>query len=106
MRTTTKEVTEQLKEHILEHFGIDYGWDNNDYVENLKYQLRSFDYLPTTYDAGVELVQGGTFLIYYNDVNKFLNDLGINPDKKEYTDKENWELYKHLIARTISSLVK
>lgn len=105
MRTTTKSVKTAIREHVLESFGTDYGWDNDNEIENLKQQLKSFDYLPTTYKMAEELVQGGTFLVYYHDVQEFLDGLGINTEGKEYTQQQSWDLYKHLIAREISALV-
>ena len=89
MRTNTKIVSNKIQEHILEYYTI----------EELKEQVKVFDYLPTTYHALIEMVQGGCFLIYYEDVKNFLNGLGINPTNKEYDDLKSWDLYKHLIAR-------
>jgi len=106
MRTTAKEVKEQLREHVLDSFTKDYGWDSDDAVSNLKEQLKSFDYLPTAYAQGRELAMGGTFLIYNIDIQEFLNGLGINPDNKEYDFQDSFDLYVHLIARTIGEITK
>lgn len=89
MRTNTKIVSNKIQEHIKEYYTI----------EELKEQVKVFDYLPTTYHAIIELVQGGCFLIYNEDVKDFLNGLGINPEGKKYAPEKSWDLYKHLIAR-------
>ena len=89
MRTNNKIVSNKIQEHIKEYYTI----------EELKEQVKVFDYLPTTYHALVEMVQGGCFLVYCEDVKNFLNGLGINPTNKEYDDQKSWDLYKHLIAR-------
>ena len=89
MRTNTKIVSNKIQKHILEYYTIN----------ELKEQVKVFDNLPTTYHALQEMVQSGCFLIYYQDVQDFLNGLGINPEGKEYPNEKSWELYKHLIAR-------
>lgn len=89
MRTNCKQVSMMIQKHINEYYT----------VEELKEQVSVFTYLPTTYHAIIEMVQGGCFLIYYEEVKDFLNSLGINPSNKEYDDQKSWDLYKHLIAR-------
>lgn len=89
MRTTQKQVIEQIREHIGEYYTM----------EELRQQLKAFDYLPNNYNIIIEMAQGGAFLCYHSDVRDFLNGLGVNPNNKEYDTAKSWELYKHLIAR-------
>ena len=98
-KTTTRAVKEKIRDHILEHYGKDYGY-NNEPVEALKSEMEAVRYgNMSDYEAIKEIVDGGKFLIYHHDVKDFLNVIGVNPEGKEYSNDESWELYKHLIAR-------
>ena len=44
-------------------------------------------------------VMGGGFIIYFADAKKYLNSLGINPQKKKYSDNKAWGLYVNLMVR-------
>ena len=103
MKSNTTEVKNKINSHILSYFN---GWDSGNAIDNLKEQLKSFDYMPTDYAKGVYMAEGGTFLIYYREQREFLNSLGINPDNKEYSDNKVFEQYCHLIGRQIAELVK
>ena len=99
MRSNKKEVVNKIVEHIKEYHeegGLKLFKQN---VEAVKYGNMN------DYEAIKNLIDGGTFLIYHEDVKNFLNGLGINPDNKEYTDNQSWELYKNLIAREGVKLV-
>jgi hypothetical protein len=106
MKTTTTEVKNKINEHILSYFSQDMGWDSDDRLANLKEQMKSFDYMPTAYAGGKYMAEGGTFLVYTADMEKFLNSLGINPDGKEYPDHKVFEQYTHLIGRQVAELVR
>jgi len=107
MRTTAKQVTNVLQSHILEHFGMDYGWDTNDQLNNLTEQIISMKHShESDYQTAYRLVEGGTFLIYYADIKDFLNGLDINSNNKDYDDVDSWTLYCHLLAREIAKLVR
>ncbi len=91
MNTNTNAVRKQVQEHILNQYNI----------EDLKQELDNLNdgrIAHTIYHAAAYMVQGGCFIVYYDDVKNFLNGLGINPNNKEYSDEKSWELYKHLIA--------
>lgn len=77
-----------------------------DATENLKDQLTALSHLPTAYAQGKYMAEGGTFLVYTQDMADFLNSLGINPDNKEYPDNKVFEQYCHLIGRQVAELVK
>lgn len=108
LKTNSKQVQNKLDQHVLEYFTEDYGWteEAKTPLENLKEQLKSFDYMPTTYKMGRYMAEGGSFLIYHQHIIDFLNSLGINEDKKEYTNAKSWELYQHLIGKTVERLTK
>lgn len=108
MRTTSKEVTNQLREHILDSFEEWESYDNCDSaLDALTSQLEYMRYdNQNTYQTAVRLVEGGQFLIYFEDVKDFLNELGINPDNKDYGNAESWRLYIHLMAREITKMVE
>lgn len=108
LRTTNKAVKTALNAHILEHFTKDYGWDSDDAVANLKEQMRSFDHLPTAYAGGVEMAQGGTFLVYYAEQREFLENLlqQTEAESNKYSNDKVFKTYVHLIARQIAELVK
>jgi hypothetical protein len=99
MRTNTKLVQDQIKAHILESMSL---MDIKETIANLK----GYDNVYTDYQAIAKMVDGGTFLFYHSDVKDFLNNLGINPDNKEYSNEKSWNLYKHLIALNGEKLLK
>lgn len=104
MKTTAKPVLNALREHILEDFKD--GFDTPDAVENLKHQITSMKFEGEgDYQTAKRLVEGGTFLVYYYDINNFMNELDINDKQKDYSDNDTWELYQHLLAREICKLI-
>ena len=106
MQTTTKQVKQELRDHVLDYFTKDYGWDEPDTLENLKEQLESFSYMPTDYAKGEYMAQGGSFLIYYDEQREFIEQLLGQEDTKDiYTDQQVFDKYVHLVARTIQDLV-
>ncbi len=108
MKSNTNQVKALINEHILSYFDQDhYGSDNPDAtaLDNLREQMKAFDYMPTAYAGGKYMAEGGTFLIYYQEQRDFLNSLGINPDNKEYSDNKVFEQYCHLIGRQVAELV-
>lgn len=98
MRTNCRAVKEAIRNHILEYYTI----------EELKNQIEAIRcrQYPTIYHAVKHMAESGCFLIYHGEVKDFLNGLGINPDNKEYTTEESWNLYCHLIARDSQLLMK
>jgi GTP cyclohydrolase III len=107
MRTTAKEVTTKIREHILNGFE---EWESYDNCESpldaLTSQLEYMRYdNETDYQTAKRLVEDGQFLVYHFDVNNFMNELNINDKQKEYSDTETWDLYVHLLAREICKLI-
>lgn len=109
MKSNTNQVKQLINDHILSYFDQDhYGSDNPEAtaLDNLKEQMKAFDYMPTAYAGGRYMAEGGTFLIYYQEQRDFLNSLGINPDNKEYPDHKVFEQYCHLIGRQVAEMVE
>ena len=106
MRTTNKTVVNQLREHVLSHFEYETDDDVTKFspIQALKSQV---DYMQglSAYHTGLDLVDGGKFLIYYTEINEFLNGLGINNNRELFSDVKSWKQYRHLIAREINNLV-
>ena len=90
-----KEVSENIQAHILEHY------DNpQDFID----QMDAMDYLPTKWRAGEELAKGGSYLIYNEDMQDFLNELKINPKGKKFSDDKAFSMYTSLIGRESEKL--
>lgn len=95
MRTNSNEVKKQVQNHIKEYYT----------KKELKEQINYMSYgNKSMYNLALEMVQGGCFLIYNEEVKNFLNGLGINPNNKEYEDTKSWDLYCHLIAYNIEKI--
>ena len=101
MKTNCKAVKELIREHIKDFY------DPADLAEQVAYLTHTNRReCPTNYHAVRYMVQGGCFLCYYNQVNAFLDSLGINPNGNKYSDEKSWELYCHLLARDAELLIK
>jgi hypothetical protein len=72
----------------------------NEQIQAMKYGDK------TTYQTALDYVEGGSLLVYYYDVQQFLDGLGINPTGKEYTNEKSWRLYCHLVAREITKMLE
>ena len=97
MRTNTTIIRNQVKAHILDTMPL----------EDLKANVQAVKHHNINdYQAGCELVSGGSFLIYNDDIELFLNGLGINPENKKYSNDRIWKLYAHLVASEIEKLVR
>lgn len=93
--TNRKEIIEKNQKHILSYYSKSSFVSQVDYIICRQY--------PTPYHAIKHMVEGGCFLIYFDDVVKYLTKkLGL-PSRdsrgKQYDEYKSWELYCHLIAR-------
>jgi len=107
-----KRVITLNKSHILECMS------ERDFVDTVKAKLQCnyvVDYrqkppcnvYPTVYNAIIEMVYDGDFLVYTNDVQDYLNNyLQINPQNKQYTGEQSIALYASLLARDGEKLYK
>lgn len=104
-KTTTncKAVKEAVRAHILEYYTPN---ELKAEVEGIKNNASAAYPYYTNYAAVRHMVEGGCFLVYYTDVVNFLNNLGINPENKQFPEEKLWGLYCHLIARDADLIIK
>lgn len=109
MRTNSKEVRNAIKNHILECV-YDYSenkfatlkeacnhlYNEFDRVSNDAYNKKRF---PNEQKRFEDYLQGIPFNFHYTneDLENFLNSLGINKDGKKYEPSQMWNLYAYLI---------
>lgn len=100
-----KEVSENIQAHILDYYGEDFTGENIPATEAFVSQM---DYMraPTMWKAGEEIASGGSYLIYTEDMRKFLDDLKINPKGKEFSDDRVFQTYTSLVGRESERLYK
>lgn len=110
LRTTNKLVKTALTGHVLANFlPINYGSDpeTTSALGNLREQLDSMRYGGRSiYQTALDYVEGGSFLVYYGDCRKFLQEILEQTDAEaaRFSDDKVWRLYCHLIARTMANL--
>lgn len=91
---TTAERTKIIEEHIMECFYDDV----NTLIETIKanmYGNRSIK------QACYEVIQGGCLLVYYGEVNDFLEELGC---KLSSNNETNWSMYKKLVVNRMEKM--
>jgi hypothetical protein len=118
VKTNSKEVKQKIRQHILDSV-YDYNeneFDNfNDASQHLSDEFkRVADYpnnirrYPNNQKRFRDYLQGIPFHFYFydDDIEDFLNGLGINPQGKKYTSDQMWDLYSLLIWREIEPTYK
>jgi hypothetical protein len=118
VKTNSKEVKQKIRQHILDSV-YDYNeneFDNfNDASQHLSDEFkRVADYpnnirrYPNNQKRFKDYLQGipFNFFIYDDDIEDFLNGLGINPKNKKYSSDQMWDLYSLLIWREIEPTYK
>ena len=108
-KINSKVVTKQVQSDILDYFDKDNYRCNNikSNLQALKSQIDSMNYnQDTIYNIGKKLVEGGTFLVSYYEVNEYLKDLELikSIDTNTGQDIKNWNRYIHLLAVNIEKL--
>jgi hypothetical protein len=107
VRSNTKGVQEKIRQHILER----YQGQGNEYeglspIEALKGDVEAAAGSIEGNPRGEEnLVKGGTFEVYDDQVKEFINSLGLRQSKPEYSSDETWNLYTSLLSREIRNLI-
>ncbi len=98
-----KEVSDNIQAHILDYYSSDFTGEDIPATEAFVNQM---DYMraPNMWKAGEEIASGGSYLIYTDDMRKFLDDLKINPSGKEFSDDRVFETYKSLVGRESAKL--
>lgn len=102
-----KAIKQRLTAHVLENFWPDNYRAGTVGLQNLKDQIDSMRYNDRSiYQTALDYVEGGSYLVYHDDVREFLRDL--LHQTPEYSDSFStdkvWRLYCHLIARTMAQL--
>lgn len=102
MKSNTKEVSKKIQEHILDYYS-DY---EDSPIQGLIHDIGAVKYGDMSDIQGLaELVKGGQFLIYDDDIVEFLNELGINPKNKHYPIEKSRQVYTALIVREGMKLI-
>lgn len=101
-------MTNKTKTAIKEHI-----WNEMESYQDEDGEASAIDCLSGTVEAagGIdEVLQGGTFLIYYDDVRKFLvEECGypsVDKNGEEWSDQKVWQLYKDLMTVVIEELIR
>ena len=109
MKTNSKEVRNAIKNHILDCVydysenkfanlkdACDHLYNEFDRVANHAYNKKR---IPNEQKRFEDYLQGVPFNFYYTDedIEAFLNSLGINKDGKKYDASKMWNLYAYLI---------
>ena len=92
--TNNKEISRKVQEHILHSFD---GYD--EMMAELKNSKKHFGDSP---NFGAEMVDSGFFLVYNDDIRKFLHGLtGETPEaqSRKYSVDQTWGFYRNLINR-------
>jgi hypothetical protein len=113
VRSNSNQVREKVRQHILENV-YDYDeneFDNfNDASQHLTSEFkRVADYpnnisrFPNNQKRFRDYLQGIPFNFYFynDDIEDFLNGLGINPQSKKYSSDQMWDLYSYLIWKEV-----
>lgn len=97
--SNNKIVNNKIDNHIKDYY---------DNLNNLKNDIKAVKYPPiySDYQAGAYLVQGGNFLIYYDEQRQYLKSLKLKAYKDNLSDNAIFNLYKHLIAKRIARLIE
>lgn len=81
---------------------MDYLLENYSTPQDMQDQLNAIKHHDMSdMQAAREFIEGGSLLCYHSDVKDFLNSLDINPDNREYSNQQSWDLYIELCAREI-----
>lgn len=106
LRTTSKQVKEQLKEHVLNRFTPESYGNNDTSINNLNDQLSALSHLPSAYAQGFYMAEGGTWLVYDYDKREFLESIleQSTEESSKYDDFKVHQTYCHLLARTVAEL--
>ena len=102
MKTNSKEVRNAIKNHILECV---YDYSENNFAtlkEACNHLYNEFDRVANHVNNKKrfeDYLQGIPFHFYYTneDIETFLNSLGINKEGKKYEPSKMWNLYAYLI---------
>lgn len=102
-RSNASFVKEKIRKHILNYFTREHGYEEHLPIINLANQLEYMGINRPLNTRCKELVEGGSFLIYNDEIKEFLNSLLLV--NQSYKDSP-YKIYLHLISREIYYLYK
>lgn len=100
MRSNTKAVQTKIRKHIMEYY------DNVEHLRADVNAVKGYGGRNTDWSAGQYLAKSGNFLIATQDMENFLNSLGINPTGKKYPADKVFETYTSLIGREVANILR
>lgn len=113
LRTNNKQVINQLRIDVLEHFAETAGYERdngNPSATPLSCLVSQIDYMRygnrSIYQTALDWVEGGSALVYYDDQRAYLKELLQEDDTEaqRFSDDKVFRLYCHLTARTMANL--
>lgn len=113
LRTTNKEVIQQLKIDVLEYFAETAGYERdngNETATPLSCLVSQIDYMRygnrSIYSTALDWVEGGSALIYYDEQRDYLKELlqETESEAQRFSDTQVFKKYCHLVARTMANL--
>ena len=98
-----KEVSENIQAHILEYYSEDYTGEK---ISPSEAFVRQMDAMrePTMWKAGQRIAEGGSYLVYNQDMADFLDSLKINPKGKKFSEDKAFDVYTNLVGRESAKL--
>ena len=116
MKTNNKVVREKMRKHVLDCVHDPYGEEYGSFEEAAKRLVEDFirvaDFKynlykhPNNVERFSEYMRGlhFGFEYAYHSISEFLNDLGINPNGKKYSDEASLKLYHYLVWVEVSDM--
>ena len=97
--TNNKKIIEKIKNHILKYYNLE---ELKNEIENLK----GWGGVYTNNQALEKMVEGGCFLVYFQDIREILKDWLENLYNDKLDDGKAWEFYKNKIALVGARIIK
>ena len=100
-KSNRKEVSQKIQDHILEYYEDD---DNAEEAFVSQMEAMKDARHTTAWSWGQELANGGSYLVYTDDMREFLDGLKINPKGKSFSDDKVFKTYTSLVGRESAKL--
>jgi len=103
MPTNTKEVSQKVQEHILHSFD-----SYDEMMAELKNSQKHFAE-EKRYDVGAQMADSAFFLIYHDDIRKFVEGITGEPaavQADKYSPEQTWIFYKNLINKEVPKIME
>ena len=96
--SNNKKTIEKIKNHILSFY-------TSEELKNEIKNLKGWGGVYTDYQALQKMVEGGCFLVYFQDVREILKDWLENLYNDKIEDSKAWDFYKNKMAIIGSRLI-